>query len=749
MANRFARLIALFLLPGLLVDPGMAAACVPRVCHGRAARLQSDALSPIPLDGRWRTLLHHVPNPVHMLNAQVTATPRAGHVGLVWIQGALTDLALMSTFIQFYAHSYAHGFNGTDQEWKDAVKAQSDAVLTLVHAIHQEVIDESGTTWRRANETDLKAFEIVFVVAMIVFRQPFSVLGWPVNDRELKDTLQKGAALAYQVFFNYNVAHYGVRGVSPPATPQDPAQALRILLTQSFRRSLQETLQYSDSLLRAYPDLSARWIDQSLDGIRMGMLRPSEAAQLTYALSLRLDRPEFFSTYSDAFRAMGGHIEVEALGPVTYIGIGEPPAWWKAVASPDALTFACDLYAFIRKFGRFGVGAKGARFKLMYAEYKRLEIKYPIYAEQRLRQLLGALLNSMREWNILFDRFTAADREIIADHVVRRMRQEAWHDEVQKRYEEYQSVLAGVYEGFTEQDRNDFAMQVQRLGAEIAAWLIIKAEPAMVALGDPFAYLFESNFDHWLGWHLLGNELEEDWLSYLKDLSRSKKTERSFLILLGMMGDHVRQRLDPEDEIAYRYIFLRVLPWAANLIQESPLDPFVRIVRRVILVSLHINPDPQFGLSLGLRIDGQLGDFSLSRLQEFITTILGDLTPALPNGAQLLDDILTASNDLLYASDEPAIDFIFADCEPQALVFQTGRDLLELYADFVESAGGVKGDGRDAKIWDFFSGLHPFVLAFRGYRQHAMTREEIHFYHQVHRAMRDGTLIPSTLRTAA
>jgi hypothetical protein len=361
------------------------------------------------------------------------------------------------------------------------------------------------------------------------------------------------------------------------------------------------------------------------------------------------------------------------------------------------------------------------------------------------RRLAKAYLESNSLSKSLFERFGPASRDRILDSMARLMAQEAWHDAVQERLAAWQQTVRKVYTENDHEEKVRLSEEARHEALGIMVWLKSEAYPAMKGLRDPFAFLFGDHFSLWVGWHLLGNELGEEWINYVHDMAFSPDTEEILLLLLGMMPDHIRQHFDLDDKLAYRYAYLKLLPWMNQKVQEEGREPLGRRICHIVLNSLHVNADPLYILPLGKNVNGEIGDFSVAHLRDFIRELIADISRALPAAGTLLRNIVTASSEFLSINGEPPLEFTYSDSEPLAVFIQTGREMLELYAEYVERHGGVREDGTDAFIWDFITSSHPLVREFRKQSQHRLIPEEAALFGEIHRALRDGSLIDAAL----
>ena len=133
--------------------------------------------------------------------------------------------------------------------------------------------------------------------------------------------------------------------------------------------------------------------------------------------------------------------------------------------------------------------------------------------------------------------------------------------------------------------------------------------PSIRAVADPIAFVLPTSTE-WVGWEALRiTDTEEEFLEHVLDLSHAGLDD-ALLVLLGMLGPHLRQQSD-EVDCAILPLLLATAFRRLDAALESGKLTLAETVAGVIFNAVHFNPD--YSLSRDRARQRQPYDFAIYR----------------------------------------------------------------------------------------------------------------------------------------
>ena len=121
--------------------------------------------------------------------------------------------------------------------------------------------------------------------------------------------------------------------------------------------------------------------------------------------------------------------------------------------------------------------------------------------------------------------------------------------------------------------------------------------PSIRAMADPIAFVLPTSIE-WVGWEALRiTDTEEEFLEHVLDLSHAGLDD-ALLVLLGMLGPHLRQQSD-EVDCAILPLLLATAFRRLDAALESGKLTLGETVAGVIFIAVHFNPTTFPGIERG------------------------------------------------------------------------------------------------------------------------------------------------------
>jgi hypothetical protein len=233
--------------------------------------------------------------------------------------------------------------------------------------------------------------------------------------------------------------------------------------------------------------------------------------------------------------------------------------------------------------------------------------------------------------------------------------------------------------------------------------------------GDAIAFILPTAIE-WVGWESMKIlDTEEEFSEHVRDLAHAG-LDGALLMLLGMLGPHLRQQ---SDEIDRRMIPLLMGIALRQFRQSLDCEDMVAAQRlaAIIFSALHFNPD----YSLARDRVRQRAPYNFETYRNWFTACVDEIRSAHPllDAPGLLQRSIELFPSLLGAPGDPLpLPLQFAD-KSRGYMEQSGQDLLELLAQQFERREYRTGTYCCPTVWEFVScGLHPVVQDFMRRRNH-------------------------------
>jgi hypothetical protein len=262
--------------------------------------------------------------------------------------------------------------------------------------------------------------------------------------------------------------------------------------------------------------------------------------------------------------------------------------------------------------------------------------------------------------------------------------------------------------------------------------------PEIRERADPIAFILPTAIE-WVGWESLRiADTDEEYRQHVLDLFHAGQDE-PLLVLLGMLGSHLRQQSDEID----RMVLPLLLGIAFQRLQQSLDSDDMGAARRfagIIVNALHFNPD----YSLARDRVWRRTPYDFAVYQSWFSACFDEIRRTHPScdARSLLRRSVVLFPSLLGSPGDPLpLPLQFAD-KSRRFMEQSGQDVLELLAQYVEQCDDTVRGGGAPTVWDFVSGeAHPVVRNFMRMRNHRIPRLQLELLTCVRDSMVRGTLM--------
>lgn len=258
--------------------------------------------------------------------------------------------------------------------------------------------------------------------------------------------------------------------------------------------------------------------------------------------------------------------------------------------------------------------------------------------------------------------------------------------------------------------------------------------PRLRSAGDPLAAILPTALD-WVGWDAAGiADTDDDFREYVRDLTHAR-LHRPLLLLLGMLGPHLRQQSDEVD----REVLPGLLAIALRAVDAASRAKDLETARQlsgIVFSALHFNPDYSLHRARGRRTPYEFGSYRawFARCAHRLRAVHRiDPAPILRGAVARFPSLLGLRGEAL------PLWLRFAD-KASDYPQRSGQDLLELLAQHVERSPSFALE-RCPTVWQLLSGeVHPALDEFLRRRDHRIPRFQRAFLERIRDALVSGEL---------
>jgi hypothetical protein len=262
--------------------------------------------------------------------------------------------------------------------------------------------------------------------------------------------------------------------------------------------------------------------------------------------------------------------------------------------------------------------------------------------------------------------------------------------------------------------------------------------PSIRAVRDPIAFVLPTSIE-WIGWEALRiTDTEEEFMEHVLDLSHAGLDD-ALLLLLGMLGPHIRQQSD-EVDCAILPLLLATAFRRLDSAFESGKLISAETIAGIIFNAIHFNPD----YSLSQHRAGQRQPYDFAVYQKWSSLCfneIGRMVPSIDVPA-LVETIVKLFPLLLGArGTQLPLPLQFAD-KSRNYMEQGGQDLLELFVQYLERLKIGPTERDFPTVWKFVSGSsNSAVLDFMRSRNHRMPTFQLELLTRIRDNLLQGTLL--------
>lgn len=248
--------------------------------------------------------------------------------------------------------------------------------------------------------------------------------------------------------------------------------------------------------------------------------------------------------------------------------------------------------------------------------------------------------------------------------------------------------------------------------------------PILREEGDSIALILPTAME-WVGWESMRIlDTEEEFKDHVLDLAHAGLDD-ALLMLLGMLGPHLRQQSDEIDRRMVPLLMGNALGHFERCLNCGDMITAHRLAA-IIFSALHFNPD----YSLARDRARQRIPYNIGIYREWILACMAEIHLIYPwlDPEALLRRSITLFSSLLGTPGDPLpLRLQFAE-KSRAYITQSGQDLLELLAQHFDLRKRRFDPYRCPTVWDFVGvGDHPMVQDFMRRRNHRIPRFQLQF----------------------
>ena len=258
--------------------------------------------------------------------------------------------------------------------------------------------------------------------------------------------------------------------------------------------------------------------------------------------------------------------------------------------------------------------------------------------------------------------------------------------------------------------------------------------------------------EDWVGWHLLGRiQPDEAWQRHVQNIV-GLGFKNAAIILLGMMGPHLRQLSDPADYAVYPLLMSVLLPELklagekykneTDSKRKKVLKNRAELLAAVLFNALHVNPHHVFSLRIAKEMDEAGRSFNIETYDQFFQGLMDALEfqYGIDDPRKIIEETVNAFPELLLSDDGSIPLYLqFSDREPQ-YGEQTGQDIVKLFAEFLEKKSRGGAIKPFPSIWHLLRGSDPIVEEFLKERNHIIPKSQLDFLTAVRARLLSGRL---------